>query len=674
MLRTPLVLGESPLSLSVLGADALRQGRSGTFLEESLQALPGLQIQNRYNFAVGERIVLRGMGARTQFGVRGIRILVDGIPATLPDGQSTLDHLDLFSLGSVEVLRGPAASLYGNGAAGVIRFRTRPPPASLNRTEVQLLGGSYGLRRLTLLSEGTMGATGYLFSGGGLAFDGFRGDPVEGRGTYGQVRRWNGNLQVTRPVAGGRLRATLNILSQDSENPGSLSRGLMEEDRTQAYPFNIRQEAGEDASQTAGGLAWTGSRAGLEAELEAHGILREIWNPIPPAIVDLSRRAGGLRGLLRGRWIPPVPGAGELSFDWTLGTEMDGQWDRRRNLENERGRPGAVTLDQAEAVLAAGGFALGYLGVGRQVGLLAGLRYDRVRFRAQDRLVGPGEPDDSGSRIMDAWSPSAGLRIDLAHGLSVRASASTFFQTPTTSELANRPDGSGGFNPRLGPQRGRSLEVGVLGGGAGPIQVEGTLFQTRITDELVPFEVPDAPGRVFYRNAGKSRYRGAELAAFAALPGGVRFRGAYTWTDARFRDFAVEEQVLDGNRIPGVAPHRLDMVCTWRREDPGAGGIPFLELRALYQGRVPADDGNLDAASPYALLDLRGGLESVTLAGVRWTLFAGATNLANRQYTASVAVNAFGGRFFEPGPGRSVYLGIRSTLFPFGDPGPTLNP
>ncbi len=666
ILRTPLGLRESPLPVSVLGSEALTEGRSGASLEEALQALPGLQIQNRYNYSVGERIVLRGMGARTQFGVRGIRILVDGIPATLPDGQSNLDQVDLFSLGSVEILRGPGASLYGNGAAGVLRFRTRPPPSLPNRTELQLLGGGFGLRRASLLSAGTVGATGYLLSGGRLAFDGFRGDPVRGRGTYGKALRWTGNAQVSRPLGGGLLRVTMNLLSQESENPGSLSRNLLEEDPTQAYAFNVRQRTGEDASQEALGATWEGEWSGLEGEVGVYGVRRAVWNPIPPAIVDLSRDAGGIRGLLRGHGFPGWPGSTGTGVDWTVGVEMDGQWDRRRNLENEEGEAGAVILHQAERVLATGGFLQGRLWMEGRLDLLAGIRHDLVRFRVRDRLVGPGDPDDSGSRAMGAWSPSLGVRIHLAHGIDLRGSAASFFQTPTTSELANRPTGAGGFNPSLQPQRGRVLEVGMAAGAGRPLQVEGTFFHTRITDELVPFEVPEAAGRVFYRNAGRSRYRGVEVAAFSVFPGGVRVRGAYTWTDARFQEFSPDGQRMDGNRVPGVAPHRMDVVGNWRREAAGRVGGPFLEVRALYQGRVPVDDGNEHAAAPYTLLELRGGVDEVAVAGGRWSVFGGITNLLDRRYTTSVAVNAFGGRFFEPGPGRSLYLGVRTTLFPFG--------
>ncbi len=665
VLRTPMGLEEAPLSISNLGRVELFGGRSGASLEETLQAIPGLQIQNRYNFSTGERIVLRGIGARTQFGVRGLRILIDGIPATLPDGQSTLDHLDLFSLGSVEVLRGPGAALYGNGAGGVLRFSSRPAPGAGEplRPEALFLAGSHGLFRASALLSGTVAETGYLISLGRFSFDGFRSNTVAGQGVYGGAERSNGNVQLTRWVAGGRMALTLTAVTQDSENPGSLSRALLGEDPTQAYPFNVRQRTGEEVEQGSVGLVWEREWRGVTVEFGSHGIRRELWNPIPPAIIDLSRKAGGVRGGVRGRWEAGVVGGQLLTLNWNLGLEGEGQWDRRQNLENDGGEAGALTLDQDERVSAKGVFGQTRIDLGPDLSVLAGARYDRIGFEVSDHLIEGGDPDDSGRRTLDALSPSLGARFSPRPGITLRISASTFFQTPTTSELANQPSGAGGFNPRLDPQRGRSVEMGVKVGSRRVAQMELTLFRTLLLDELIPFEVPDRPGRVFFRNAGESIHKGLELATTASGPRGLSLRGAYTYTDSRFQEFSVEGEDLEGNQIPGVAPHRVDVVLHW---DVSGWGIPpggFLEVRGLYQGRTPANDGNTSAASPYALWELRGGLGAIPLGRTRWTVFGGVSNLLDRGYTTSVSVNAFGGRYFEPGPGRSGYLGIRIPSF-----------
>ncbi len=662
ILRTPMGLHQAPLSVSVLGRGDLSGGKAGVFLEEALQALPGLQIQNRFNFSTGERILLRGVGSRTQFGVRGIRILVDGVPATLPDGQSTLDHLDLPSLGGVEILRGPGASLYGNGAGGVIRFRTRAPASARLRQEALLLSGTHGLRRASALSSGTMGRTGYLISAGRLQFDGFRTIQDSGGGTYGKLRRWNGNGQLNRRLGGGDFLLTLNLLDQESENPGSLSRALLREDPAQANAFNIRQGAGEEVAQTSVGLSWTGDWRGVQVGLSTHGIHRDLWNPIPPAVIELERNAGGLSAELRGAWRASDARGDAIRFAWGFGGELEGQWDNRRNFENDGGEAGPLTLDQDERVVGSGGFAHAAIDFGERGSLFTGLRYDRLSFRARDHLITVENPDDSGSRTVEAFSPSLGFRVRLGEGWSLKGSASTFFQTPTTSELANQPSGAGGFNRDLSPQRGRSIEGGILLRIREAVQGEVTLFATRLQDELIPFQIPDVPDRVYFRNAGKSRHTGVEVGVYASLPGGFRARGAYTFLRSRFEEFTLDGDDLTGNSIPGVAPHRVEGLGSWSGAFPGSETEGFLEIRGLYQGAVTVDDGNTATARPYALVDIRIGVETPAFGRAHWSLFGGITNVFDRPYSASISVNAFGGRFFEPGPGRAFYVGVKPIL------------
>jgi iron complex outermembrane recepter protein len=655
VLLSPMPQEDTPLSVSVLGREELTRGKTGAFLEEAFQAVPGLQVQNRFNYAVGERILLRGSGARAQFGMRAIRILVDGVPASLPDGQSSLDHLDLPSLGRAELLRGPASSLYGNGAGAVLRMETRPPAAAPVRQEAQAVGGTQGLRELSSVTSGTLAGTGYLLSLGALAYDGFRDDPQEVGGSYGAARRWTANGQGQRALAGGTLVATVNLLDLDAENPGALPRSLLSEGSREAASFNVRQQTGKELTQAQAGVSWRGPIRRAEAMVAAWGIRRHVWNPIPPAIVDLDRGTGGIRGELQGE-----RGWGPARVRWAAGVEVEAQWDHRRSYDNLQGSAGPLRLDQKEDVLGGGLFAQGILELAGGARFLTGTRFHSVRFHVRDRFDLDGDPDDSGSRTMEAVSPTAGLTIPLLPWLSARGSLSTVFQTPTTSELANRPSGAGGFNPSLEPQRGTTVEAGVRGRSGGGFGAEATAFQSRFTGELVPFEVPGAPGRVYFRNAGRSTHRGVEATSFLPLPGGFRGRAAYTFIDARFRHFVVEGEDLGGKRIPGIPRHRVEGVVSWQGKGREGSAGAFAEVRTLYQAKVPADDRNSDAAGAYALLDLRGGLGDARIRGKVLSPFAGVSNLLDRRYTAAVAVNAIGGRYFEPGPGRAFYLGLRA--------------
>jgi iron complex outermembrane receptor protein len=220
------------------------------------------------------------------------------------------------------------------------------------------------------------------------------------------------------------------------------------------------------------------------------------------------------------------------------------------------------------------------------------------------------------------------------------------------------------MNPALDPQHGRTLELGLEARPGPRLQLEAMGFWTRLEDQLIPFEVPSAPGRSFFRNAGSSRIHGLELSAFVLLSDGLRIRGAYTFTDARFREFELQGVSMGGNRLPGVTRHRLEAVPRWdvssREGRPGG----FLELRLLYNGDLPVDDANSDFAAPFALVDLRGEVQSWRLGKRELSFLGGVTNLLDRSYSTAVSVNAFGGRYFEPGPGRSFYLGIRAGLSP----------
>jgi iron complex outermembrane receptor protein len=260
---------------------------------------------------------------------------------------------------------------------------------------------------------------------------------------------------------------------------------------------------------------------------------------------------------------------------------------------------------------------------------------------------------------MSAVSPSVGVSFAAGRGATLYANVATAFETPTTTELANRPTGAGGFNPELDPQRTVSVEVGGTAqlGRRGLAQL--SVYQARIRDALIPFEVEGAPGRVFYRNAGSAVHRGVELGLTVLLLPDVTLRSAYTFTNARFDEYAVAGTSYEDNRVPGVAPHRLDGVLAYTRSDGALGGL-FVELEERYLSDVPVNDANTaGTASPaYAITNLRVGFDRVRIGGAELAPFVGINNLFDRDYNTAVSVNAFGQRYYEPGPGRAVYAGI----------------
>ena len=647
VLRSPVRLDRLPFSASVIAGPELAEGNAGLSLEEALHALPGVRVQNRYNASVGERISIRGFGARSQFGVRGIKIFVDGIPATLPDGQTTLDHLDIGSLGRVEALRGPAAALYGNGAGGVLLFRSAAPYAGSYSQEATFVTGSDGLLRLQATGSGTAGAVGFRASVARSHFDGFRNNVSEsGEDPYSQADRTTVNAGFNTSVGGGTLAVQLNGLDLDALNAGSLPADLFDEGSNQAWGFNVARRTRKLVRQGQAGVSWTGGLGGLQGAFSAYGVRRELDNPIPTRVIDLTRNGGGVRVALGREWNAHA-GRGRLDF----GVETEVQRDDRQNFANHGGERGPLVLDQDERVRAAAVFGQLQVPVAGRLSAMGALRFDHFDFSAQDRMVAADDPDDSGSRTMSGLNPSLGLHVDLGdHGLF--ASIARSFETPTTTELANQPTRAGGFNPGLEPQSGWTAEGGLRGALGGRSTYDLTAFTASLSNQLVPFEVPAAPGRRFYRNAGRSSVRGFEASARTVLSPAVAVRLAYGYVSARFTEFSVGDDVFDGNRIPGIAPHRLEAGLRAGR------GVWFGELRVETRGEVPANDANDASARGYTLVELRAGASGVRAGSLRLSPFAAITNLTNVRYASSVVVNAFGGRYFEPGPDRGGYVGL----------------
>jgi iron complex outermembrane recepter protein len=643
--RTPVALDRAPYGASVVERGERRGAQPGLALDEALRGVPGVQVDNRYIYALGERISIRGFGARAQFGVRGIRVLVDGVPATFADGQSALEIIDPSMVGSAEVIRGAASALYGNAAGGVVSFPSARPAEGALEQRYRVLGGAHDTRRVEASAGGRRGGLDFRGAISYLDWGGFR--------EHSDASSLRASAAVGVPVAGGALRITAASLDFDARNPGALPEDVWREDRSRASPMNVVRGAGKEGWQRQAGVAWAGSFAGGEAEAALYGIGRWVRNPIVPLVVDLDRRAGGLRTLYRR---PLAPG-------WTASAALDleMQRDDRQNYQNADGEPGNLVRDQLERVSAIAPSVQLLARPADRLDLMAAVRYDRFGFRVDDRLAEPGRIDDGGDRVMSALSPSAGALLRVAPGAALFANVSTAFETPTTTELANRPDGAGGFNPDLEPQRTTSLEAGARIA-RGAVGGELTLYRASVENSLIPFEVPDAPGRTYFRNAGSALHRGAEAAAWVRPVRSLELRASYTNTDARFRSYTVGGSSFDGNRVPGVAPHRLDASVEWR----GPGGLEIgTEVRRV--ASVPTDDANSREAPPHLLLGATARHTGIRRGAVSIRPHLSLENVLDRAWVAAVVPNATAAAgqprpFFEPGPGRSLFLGVEVVI------------
>jgi iron complex outermembrane receptor protein len=670
VLGAPVRVGESAYPISVVGRADLREGKSGMFLEEALQSLPGVQVQNRFNYAVGERISIRGFGSRAQFGVRGIHVVVDGIPATLPDGQSTLDHVDIGSLGRVEALRGPASALYGNASGGVLLFESEIAARTPLRQQATVVGGSDGLLRLQSITSGTVGGAGYLVSLDRLGYDGFRHFGTGGTtgASYGGATRTHLNARLVQQVAGGELGITLNQLDLESENPGSLNKAQIDADPNQIATIYDTFRTGKEVQQGQIGVTWRGSTGPYQTSAAVYGLSRDFSNPLPNDVADLDRRAGGGR-LTVGR----ATMSGSTGFGLLTGVEYDFQDDDRREYTNSSGRPDVLQQNQNESVKRVGGFAQATLSFLDRVTLTGGARYDHASFEVVDLFpVTPGvNEDDSGRRDMNKLSPTVGAHVAVTPSIGVFANVATTFETPTTVELGNQENVSGGFNYQLEPMTGRTLEAGVRGTLQERVTFEVSVFGMQLENELLPFQNVD--GLDFYRNVPKTARSGMDAIASARLFEFLSGQVSYTYTNATFEE-ATDRYGNDlaDNKVPGLAPHQLQGSLRFSQ------GPWYLELGGEYVGEVAVNDRNclvvlVSGACPsgqsgfteaYTLFGVRLGGIAIRVGRLEISPFAGLQNSFDETYVSSVVPNAFAFspnhttvRFYEPGPGRTFYLG-----------------
>jgi iron complex outermembrane receptor protein len=605
-----------------------------TSLDDVLRPLPGLWVNDRHHFALGERISVRGVGYRSNFGVRGLQILYDGLPLTLPDGQAFLDVVEPAVVRRVELIRSPAATFWGNGSGGVLFLSSAPTPNTPSgRARVQ--GGSYGQWQGLLEGTGTSGDWRLHGYASGLRQDGFRDHSV------GYRLRAGGT--ATRALgAHTTLRIAARANAQDTENPSSLTLQQFREDPSQARPFFQQFNASKTSEQAQLGVTVDHAFGDGHTVLSgtAHYLHRSLDNPLPFGYIALTRNAGGARLTLR-RTAGRIQGG--VGAD--LGTQFD---DRIEYTPTMDGTPGdSTTLNQLETVVSGSAFAYARLHATDRLSITGGLRVDGLRFEADDELLRDG--DDSGTRPFSAWSPTVGLSYDLGSAL-LFAHYSSAFETPTASELSNRPDRRGGFNQQLDPQQTRGVEVGTRGVIPGArLQFDLAVYQQWIDDLINGRRLSD--GYQFYTNLGENTHRGLEARLTWTPTTAVEMMAQYTGT--RFRIEAPAS--LDGNRVPGIPAHRG--YAHLQLEQAGVWGRLSVEAVPAYE----VNDANTAEAPSYSLLDLRLGHRGLTWEGVTVTPFVAVDNLLDERYAASVTVNG-GGTFYEPGPGRSYSAGLNVTL------------
>jgi iron complex outermembrane receptor protein len=636
--RLPVPANRTPLAVTVLEGDQIRRAQPQLTLQESLAAVPGVFVLNDANFSQDLRIAVRGFGARAAFGIRGLKILLDGIPESAPDGQAQVDNLDMATISSIEVLRGASGGLYGNASGGVISLTSDPAPAK-PEARARLAGGSFGFRQLH-----ASGGTAFKNSGFRAAFthvglDGFR--------AHAALRTTLANGQWHwKPESATQFRVLLNYTnSPRADDPGALTAAQVETSRSAANPANIRFDAGESVQQGRVGVVfekkWSKQR---ELRLRSYSTWRDFEN-------RLAFQNGGQVAFQR--WF--AGGGGQYAWAlerwrFTAGFDLDRQTDRRQRFDNLDGQRGNQNLDQRETFTGAGAYALAEWRPAPAWTISGGARLDAVQLEVTDFFETDG--DQSGWSAYRRGSPWGGVVARLGPRLQVYANGTTNFETPTLNELSNNPTGAGGFNADLKPQRTVSAEAGLRGQWPAGLAWEVALFRARTRAELVPYELPGMPGRVFYRNSGEVLRQGAELALrYRPLPG-LDLALTYTCADFRYEKYETPAADFSGKYLPGL-PQQWGMLEA--RYAP-SGGL-FAQIQTRYTGRFFAEDANAQAVTAYILVNARIGYKRRFAFG-DVDVFLGSDNAVGTRYFNNIRLNAAAGRYFEPGAGRVFFGGV----------------
>ncbi|HEX6104159.1 MAG TPA: TonB-dependent receptor [Gemmatimonadales bacterium] len=650
--RTPEPLSRVPFAVGVLDRDDLQRGQQTIGIDEALNNIPGVVVANRYNFSLDQRISIRGFGSRSNFGVRGLKILLDGIPQTLPDGQGQLTNIDFADVGRAEVLRGASSSLYGNASGGVIAFETEgaAPGPFAQRVRVQGGSGERDGDAFYKWQSWTSGRSGDV--SGTLSISQFKADGFR-QHSAAEFRQLNAGLDwALGGSTQGRVRLSLAD-NPEARNPGALTLAEFRANPDSAAGNNILRGADKNVQQhqLALGLRHFDA-AGNEYDVSVFGLLRDLENPLaapspvnpaPTAglYVDIDRVVGGVRGSTTRRL-----GGGEQSPRLSAGLDLQRMRDDRLNLRHDGGVPtGEVFLDQREEVTEIGPFAQVQWSPTERLLLAGGARFDWVRFDLEDRYLADGV-DDSDARTMSAASGNVGASWSVDERLVPYFNVATAFETPTTTELVNQPDGSGGFNTELGPQRAVNYEIGARGQPTPTVTYSVALFLGRVTDAIVQEE--EIGGRAFFRNAGRTHNDGAEVGLTVSPAAGLTLSGAYTYAHYRFASGE-----FDGNRLPGVPEHfwRFGLRTALPRDF-------YLDADHTLSSSVAADDANTLVVDAWGagVTNARLGW-SGTVGVLQLSPFLGVNNLWDRRYIGSVTLNGLFGRVIEPAPRRVLYVG-----------------
>ena len=652
---------DTPAAVSVVNGDEMRQAAPRVNLSESLGAVPGLQVQNRQNYAQDLQLSIRGFGSRSTYGVRGLRIYVDGIPATMPDGQGQTSNIDIGSVDTIEVLRGPFSALYGNSSGGVINVTsqtgTQPPTVEASSYYGSFGTWHYGMKATGAVGDGShAGDVDYTVSTNRFTTHGYR--------DHSGARKNLANARLgVRINDVSKLTLLLNSVDIKANDAGGLTADEWRNNPRQS-PRGDQYNTRKNTRQTQAGLRYErqlSAQDDLSVMMYAGERETTQFQSIPRApqlkpshaggVIDLTRHYQGIDTRLthRGELLVPVT--------LTAGLDYENMSERRKGYENfvmvngapQYGEQGALRRNERNLMWNVDPYLQTQWQLTDKLSLDAGVRYSSVWFDSNDYYITLGNGDDSGNASYHKWLPAGSLKYALTDAWNVYLSVGRGFETPTINELSYRSDNQSGLNFGLKPSTNDTVEIGSktrIGNGL----FTAALFQTNTDNEIVVDS--SSGGRTSYKNAGKTRRQGMELGLDQQFGESWRLKAAWTWLDATYRTNVCDDASCNGNRIPGIA---RNMGYASFGYQPEQGWYAGSDIR--YMSDIMANDENTAKAPSWTVVGLTTGYKW-SYGRMDMDLFGRIDNLFDREYVGSVIVNESNGRYYEPAPGRNYGIGL----------------
>ncbi|EIV5803605.1 TonB-dependent receptor PqqU [Klebsiella aerogenes] len=660
---TPTAISEldTPAAVSVVNGDDMRQAAPRINLSESLGAVPGLQVQNRQNYAQDLQLSIRGFGSRSTYGVRGLRLYVDGIPATMPDGQGQTSNIDIGSIDSLEVLRGPFSALYGNSSGGVINVNTQtgsqPPTIEASSYYGSFGTWHYGLKATGAVGDGTQaGDVDYTVSTNRFTTQGSR--------DHSGARKNLANAKLgVRINDVSKLTLLFNSVDIKANDPGGLTYDEWRNNPQQS-PRGDQYNTRKTVKQTQAGLRYERQLsqqddlsvmmyAGERETTQYQSIRVEAQdNPSNSGgVIDLTRHYQGIdtRWTHRGELLVPVT--------FTTGLNYENMSEQRKGYENfvvtndgvQLGEKGNLRRNERNLMWNVDPYLQTQWQLTDKLTFDAGVRYSSVWFDSNDHYVTEDNPDSSDSTSYHKWLPAGSLKYAVTEAWNVYLSAGRGFETPTITELSYRSKNIAGLNLGLKPATNDTVEIGSKLRVANGL-LTAALFQTDTDNEIVADD--SAGGRTSYKNAGKTRRQGMELGLDQQFGDSWKLKAAWTWLDATYRTNVCGSSDCNGNRIPGIA---RNMGYASFGYQPEQGWYAGSDIR--YMGDIMANDANTAKAPSWTVVGLTTGYKW-SYGKMDMDLFGRVDNLFDRTYVGSVIVNESNGRYYEPAPGRNFGIGM----------------